>query len=200
MSGSVIWYGGWTEVTTHPVYLGNYCLTQGIHSGTQMVWRFWPALDGFTAPSYGPPINSRKRAWSCELDGHTFYVMDIGAQGTFVYDTMTGQWAQFITRGYLNLTFSNGTMWGQRIVAGNLLTTDLWEMNPSALFDNGAAEITHVVTGGVATRSRIYHSVDSFRLACSMGQILDPNGATVTLSFSDDQGQPWVTMDTIALT
>jgi len=88
-------------------------------------------------------------------------------------------------------------MWGTRIVAGDLLTTDIWEMNPGALFDNGATEIVHVVTGGVATRSRTYHSVDSFRLACSVGQVLDENGASVTLSFSDDQGETWTTMDTI---
>jgi hypothetical protein len=124
--------------------------------------------------------------------------MDMGAQGTFVYDQTTNQWCKFITQGYTAWNFANGTMWGNRIVAGDLLTTDLWEMNPSALFDNGAAEIVHVVTGGIATRNRIYHSVDSFRLACSVGQVLDPNGATVTLSFSDDQGETWTTMDTIS--
>jgi hypothetical protein len=126
--------------------------------------------------------------------------MDLGREGTFLYDQTTGQWTQFITTGYVAWNFANGTMWGQRIVAGDLLTTDVWEMNPSALFDNGAKEIVHVVTGGVVTRNRTYHSVDSFFLACSAGQVLDQTTANVTLSFSDDQGQTWITMDTKTLT
>jgi hypothetical protein len=199
VSGSVVWYGSWSEGDLHPAYLGTYCLTDGHHSGSQMVWRFWPAPSGFVTPVYGPQVTSRKRAWSYVLDGHTFYVLDLGAQGTFVYDQSTNQWSKFITEGYLNWNFASGCMWGQRIVAGDLLTTDIWEMNPSALFDNGATEIVHVVTGSVATRSRTYHSVDSFRLACSVGQVLDPNGASVTLSFSDDQGETWTTMDTIPI-
>lgn len=200
VSDSVIWYGGWSEVTLHPAYLGNYCITQGIHSGAQMVWRYWPAPTGaLPTPEMCPQVGSRKRAWSFELDGHTFYVMDLGQQGTFIYDQSTGQWAQFVTQGYTAWNFANGCMWGQRIVAGDLQTTDIWEMNPGSLFDNGATEIIHVVTGGVATRNRIYHSVDSFRLSCSFGQILDHNGATVTLSFSDDAGATWITMDTIAV-
>lgn len=197
VTGSILWYGGWTEVGLHPNYLGNYCLVQGIHSGSQMVWRYWPN-NVFVPPVYGPPVTSRKRAWSFTLDGHTFYVMDLGPNGTYLYDKDTNQWCQFITKGYLNWNFASGCMWGQRIVAGDLLTTDLWELNPGALFDNGATEIVHTVTGGVATRSRIFHSVDSFRLSCSVGQVLDQVGASVTLSFSDDQGETWTTMDTIS--
>lgn len=199
VSGSVIWYGGWSDVNLHPAYLGTYCLTQGHTSGSQMVWRFWPAVPAFVAPVRGDQVFSRKRAWSFTLDGHTFYVLDMGQQGCFVYDNTTGQWCKFVTQGYVSWNFANGCMWGQRIVAGDMLSTDVWEMNPGSLFDNGATEIIHVVTGGVATRSRVYHSVDAFRLSCSMGQVTDVLGASVTLLFSDDQGQTWVTMDTISL-
>jgi hypothetical protein len=92
-------------------------------------------------------------------------------------------------------------MWGQRIVAGDQLTTDIWEMLPaSSLFDNGATVVQHVVTGGLATRNRIYHSVESFTLVASTALLMDPSGATVTLSFSDDQGVTWQDMDTLTLT
>lgn len=197
VSGSIMWYGGWTEVGLHPEYIG----ASGLTGGSEMVWRFWPALGGvFTAPSYSAVGTSRKRAWTFTLDGHTFYVLDLGQEGTFVWDKTTKQWAQFITQGYTAWNFCNGCMWGQRIIAGDQLTTDIWEMLPgSSLFDNGATEIVHVVTGGVATRSRIYHSVDSFRLACSAGKVLDAAGANVTLSFSDDQGNTWTAMDTLNL-
>lgn len=201
ISGSIILYGTFSDLGITPAYFGNYCFTQGNHSGTSIGWRYWPGnTNPPPQPAFGVPAVSRKRAWSFVLDGHTFYVLDLGKQGTFVCDTSTGnQWAQFITTGYLNWNFANGCMWGQRIVAGDLLTTDVWEMNPSSLLDNGAATITHVVTGGVVTRNRIYHSVDVLSLACSVGQSQTANG-TVLLSFSDDQGKTWTDMDTKTLT
>jgi hypothetical protein len=200
VSGSVMWYGSFSDLGQAPAYFGNYCLTLGNHSGANMCWRFWPA-SSFVQPPFATPAVSRKRAWSFVLDGHTFYVLDLGTQGTFVYDTTTSQWTQFITSGYFAWNFANGCMWGQRIVAGDLLTTDVWEMNPGSLFDNGATTITHVVTGGIVTRNRVYHSVDSFSLACSVGQLQKQDGAaTVLLSFSDDQGKTWTDMNTITLT
>lgn len=200
VTGSIMWYGSWVEGATHPSYIGDYCLTQGIHTGSHMGWRFW-LNSGFTPPVYAAPATSRKRAWSFVLDGHTFYVLDLGQQGTYLYDTTTSQWCQFITTGYVQWNFANGCMWGQRIVAGDLITTDVWEMVPGAFFDNGAATITHVVTGGVITRDRVFHSVDQFSLACSVGQLQDQSGAaTVNLSFSDDQGKTWTVMDTYTLT
>lgn len=200
VSGSIYVYGTWSELGTHPAYFGNYCFTLGNHAGTNIGWRYWPGnTNPPPQPAFSVPATSRKRAWSYVLDGHTFYVLDMGREGTFVYDTITSQWAQFITTGYLNWNFANGCMWGQRIVAGDLITTDMWEMNPSSLFDNGATSIVHIVTGGVVTRSRVFHSVDSFNLACSIGQSQSASG-TVLLSFSDDQGKTWTDMNTITLT
>jgi hypothetical protein len=43
VSGSVMWYGGWTEIGLHPAYIGTYNAAAG---GSNMVWRFWPALGG----------------------------------------------------------------------------------------------------------------------------------------------------------
>jgi hypothetical protein len=134
------------------------------------------------------------------MDGHVFYVLDLGREGTFLYDDTTGEWSKWITANYNTWNLTNGTMWGQRIVGGDILTTDTWEMQPGALFDNGSAEITHVVTGGLVKRNRVFVSVDALRLNCSVGQLDDVNGATVQMSFSDDQGQTWVDMDTISLT
>jgi hypothetical protein len=68
------------------------------------------------------------------------------------------------------------------------------------LFDNGSTEITHIVSGELIKRNRVFVSCDAFRLTVSAGQLDDVNGATVLLEFSDDQGQTWVTMDTLALT
>lgn len=199
VTGSVIWWGSWSEGATHPEYLGTYCLTQGHTSGSDLIWRFFPGGKPNPAPTYGIPAQSRRRAWSFTADGHVFYALDLGQEGTWVFDDSTQQWSQFITAGFNGWNLTNGTVWGQRIVGGDMLTGDMWEMRPGALQDNDAVSITHVVTGGLQTRERGSKAVAGLWLTGSVGQQQDTGGAAVTLSFSDDQGKSWVTMDTLPL-
>ena len=147
------------------------------------------------------PIVSVNRAWAYTMDGHTFYVLDLGAEGTFVYDLDTQQWSQFQTNGG-NWSMIAGCMFGDRVVAGDIATDDVWELVPSAMFDSGdnAYEISHVCTGGLVHRSRVYLSCAALRVTASFGQLDDVGGVNMTLRFSDDQGQTWTTPDTIALT
>lgn len=200
VTGSLTWFGKWTEGTSHPAYLGNYCLVQGIHSGTQLLWRYFPAGAPAPAPTYALPAQSRRRAWTFTLDGHLFYVLDLGGEGTFLYDKTSGNWCKWITSNWLGWDVTNGVMWQRdRIVGGDYLGSEIWEMQPAATQDcDSTLDITHIVTGGLLTRSRTYSSVESFNLACSVGQ-LDTNGATVLLSFSDDQGKTWFDCDTQTL-
>lgn len=200
VTGSVTWWGAWSEATTHPAYLGTYCLDEGHTSGSDLIWRFFPAGVPVPPPSYGIPAQSRRRAWSFTMDGHVFYCLDLGQEGTYLYDDTTQQWSRFITQGFDGWNLTNGTVWGQRIVGGDMLTDDIWEMQPGAGLDNGSVDIIHVVTGGLVKRSRVYSSVEAVRLNCSIGQLADSSDATVQLSFSDNQGQSWVDMDTLSLT
>lgn len=200
VTGSVIWWGAWSESTTHPAYLGTYCLVEGHTSGSDLLWRFFPAGTPSPAPTYGIPAQSRRRAWTFTMDGHVFYALDLGQEGTYLFDDTTQQWSKFITQGFDGWNLTNGTVWGQRIVGGDLLTDDIWEMQPGAGLDNGALDIIHVVTGGLVKRSRTYSSVESFRLNCSFGQLADSFDATVQLSFSDDQGQTFTDMDVQSVT
>lgn len=199
VTGSVIWFGSWSESSTHPAYLGTYCLTQGHTSGSGLTWRFFPGGAPNPAPTYGIPAQSRRRAWSFTADGHVFYALDLGQEGTWVFDDSTQQWSQFTTTGFNGWNLTNGTVWGQRIVGGDMLSSSIWEMRPGALQDNDTASITHVVTGGLQTRERASKAVAGLWLTGSVGQQQDTGGATVTLSFSDDQGKSWVTMDTLPL-
>lgn len=199
VTGSIYWFGSWTEGSTHPNYIGTYCLTQGHTSGSSLTWRFFPS--GITTPPiYGIAAQSRRRAWSFVFDGHTFYVLDLGQEGTFLYDNTTQQWSKWITQAFNGWNLTNGTQWGYRVVGGDFLTPDIWEMAPGALKDNGSVDIVHVVTGGLVKRNRVYSSVEAVRLSVSIGQLDDTAGATVQLSFSDDQGQTWTDMDAISLT
>lgn len=137
------------------------------------------------------PSVKRNRAWFFTLDGHAFYVLDLGPEGTFLYDQVTNQWCRFITDGFDGWNFVNGSMWGKRIVGADSISTTIWEMIPTAVLDEGWRDITHVVTGGLTTRSRTTIAVDAVRVSGSVGQLDEVNGATFTLRYSDDQGKTW---------
>lgn len=206
----------WSDGGTTPTYLGTYMGAEGHHTlSTQ--WARWIPDGPFIPPPQPPPpdppidgaaVVSINRAFSYILDGHTFYVLDLGAQGTFAYDFVTEQWSNFSTGTLATAkdapnpqwNFANGCMWGQRIVGGDLSTTDVWEMVPSAVLDNDAVNIGHAVTGGLSTRSRTYLAVSSVRIAASFGLIDEVSGTTFNLRFSDDQGNTWSPYYSITLT
>lgn len=143
---------------------------------------------------WGAGIGSdvRSRAWTFVLDGHTFYVLDLGAEGTFLYDLDTGQWCQFVTEGYVGWNMRDGLRWGEsgRVVGADSTTDIVWELIPDATLDEGFRSITHVVTGGVVTRSRVHLGVEAVRVAGSIGTLGE--GSTVfKMRFSDDGGNTW---------
>lgn len=148
----------------------------------------------------GVPDQARSRAWTFTLDGHKFYVLNLGQEGTFVYDTTTQQWSQFSTQGFDQWNMLNGTMWDKRIVAGDSVNSYVWELNPDAVLDEGWRDIAHVVTGGVQTRSRVFISVEALRVTASVGKIDEANGATLDMRYSDDNGNTWSDVWSIALT
>lgn len=200
VTGSIYLNGGWSESATHPNYYGTWMGAGGNHTIVNAPMRYFPAAA--TPPAVPTPeieAASRQRAWTFTLDGHKFYVLDLGTQGTLCYDTTTKSWAQFQTAGFWNWNFRNGTMWDQRIVGGDTNTPQIYEMSPSSMMDNDTVPITHVTTGGFVKRTRVYTDVAAVRLSVSTGD-LDENGATVLLEFSDDQGDTWTAMDTFTLT
>lgn len=152
------------------------------------------------AYSTGTPGQSRSRAWTFTLDGHTFYVLNLGAEGTFLFDVGTRQWFNCYTLGYGQWNMLNGTMWGSRIVGGDSILPVVWELDPNAVLDEEWRDIQHAVTGGVQTRSRVAVSCDALRLAASVGTIDEVDGATLNLRFSDDNGKTWSDYFSIELT
>lgn len=147
----------------------------------------------------GIPDPPRARCWSFTLDGHTFFVMDLAAEGTFLYDTVTSQWCRFRTYGIDQWNFQNGCQWGNIVVGADLLTDEVWQQVPTKTLDEGWRDIAHAVTGGLTSRSRTYISCDALRLAASIGLLDTLNGATMTLRFSDDQEATWSDPYTIDL-
>jgi hypothetical protein len=197
VTNSVIFFGSFIAGGSPPAYLGTYMGTGGHHTVGPTWLRFWFATAGVPPPppppppASGLPAISINRAWSFTLDGHTFYVLDLGSQGTFLYDVITNQWCKFVTAGFGQWDLANGTMWGVRIVGGDLVSTNMWELVPGAVLDNDALEISHVVTGGLSTRSRVFLSVEALRITASIGILDEIVGVTFNLRFSDDNGQSW---------
>jgi hypothetical protein len=152
-----------------------------------------------TAP---PGSEARTRAWAFVFDGHPCYVLDLGEEGTFIYDTSTSGWAKFSTDGYVGWNMRIGTTWteGNRIIGGDTFSANAWEMDPDTLIDEGFRDIYHAATGGVATRSRVYLGVESLRVIGSMGSLDDDTPVQFSLRFSDDNGKTWTATQDITLT
>lgn len=211
-NNSVVGNGTWNESGTVPTYIGTYMGTLGNHGyGGWMRW--FPA--GATAPlppappptATNPPIVSVNRAWTYTLDGHTFYVLDLGAQGTFAYDMMTEQWTNFVTGpaatdGGNNPQWNmqNGCMWGTRVVGSDLALAKVWEMTPGAVLDNDAVQIAHVSTGAIASRGRDFSSCDVVRVVASFGYLDSVSPVTFNLRFSDDMEHSWSPNFSVTLT
>ncbi len=138
----------------------------------------------------GQPTQPRQACWTYVLDGHRFYVLPLGPEGDWQYDTTTHEWSKLQTQGFDGLNFPHGTMWGIRIMGGDSLYTYLMELDPTQPFDEAWRPIVRKVTGGIPTRSRASIGVGNFILTASVGDdasVLHP----ISLAFSDDNGVTW---------
>ena len=142
----------------------------------------------------GVPDARRSRAWWFTLDGHTFYVLDLSTEGTYVYDTTTKQWSRWYTEGFDGMwNMKAGTMWGGlRVVAGDAISGEVWMLDPTQMMDESWRDMTHVVTGGILLRGRVYVGMAALNLSGSVGEVTSDDGTTVMqMRFSDDLGQTW---------
>lgn len=136
------------------------------------------------------PAQARSQAWTFVMDGHRFYVLPLGPEGDWAYDTTTQEWCQLQTQGFDGLNFVHGCMWGLRVIGGDSLYNYLYELDPNQSLDEEFRTVKRMVTGGIATRSRAVIGVGNFTLTASVGDdntILNP----ISLAFSDDNGFSW---------
>lgn len=146
----------------------------------------------------GVPNSTRSDSWTFVMDGHRFWVLPLGPEGDWAYDTVTKQWCQLNTQGFPGLNFTHGIMWKLRVMGGDLLYPFLYELDPDQPDDEGWRPVEHIVTGGLSTRAPDMIGVANFRCAASVGKLSDAT-TDVNLTFSDDNGQSWVGPFTITL-
>lgn len=131
------------------------------------------------------------KAWAFIFDGHIFYVLDDANGITLVCDLRTGQWHHWYTGpvpGVWNMR--RGMMWNGRVLAADVASSEIWELDPHSTKDEESIEISHVVTAFQPVRGKASVRVGSFRLTADVGEP-SLEDAEVKLRFSDDEGQSW---------
>lgn len=141
------------------------------------------------------PVVTQSIAWTFVMDGHTFYVLDLGAQGTFLYDLESKAWCKYQTNGLPIWNVRNGTVWNtgaSRVVGADWQGPYIWELDPLAVLDDDFREVVHATSAEVMLRSRVYHSMSEMRVAASAGLLDETDGAAfIQLTYSDDGGQTY---------
>lgn len=160
------------------------------YSGTKNVSAVVTQMPLLYAYKDTEPASSRQTAWTFVMDGHRFYVLPLGPEGDWAYDTITHEWCQLQSNGYDGLNFKNGVMWGLRVMGGDTLYTFLYELDPEQPLDEAWREITRVVTGGIATRGRSSVGVANFSVTASVADVTKTD-QPISLAFSDDNGVTW---------
>jgi hypothetical protein len=157
--------------------------------------------------------NPKLRAWAYTLDGHDYYVLKLGTTGkTLVFDLSTQTWSWWTTSTNPNWRASIGLNWrsagtipsnsGSNIIVGDDSYGVLWVLDPeqgtddALLEDDTQVTFPRVATGQMTTKARVFEPVFSVDLRASLGApSLEAN--TVSLSYSDDQGQTYVVADDV---
>lgn len=133
-------------------------------------------------------------AWAFGIAGHSFYVLGLGTEGTWVYDISMAQnpglaWQEWTSyaRNQWRAHLGRGC-WPGVVLAGDDQTGDLWTLNETGTTDNGQP-IVQVFTAGTPVEGR--PSNPSLSLDCAVGQ----GEGRIRLRFSDDQGRTWAQHD-----
>ncbi len=88
------------------------------------------------------------RAWFFPWDGHLFYALTIGDQGTFVFDVSTGQWCEFASYGRDAWRAHLGAVTDDYVVAGDDASGQIWRLSDDVFLD-GTDPISWEATAGV---------------------------------------------------
>lgn len=162
----------------------------------------------------GRVSDPRVRAWTFTLDGHDFYVLKLGNEGTLIYDVLAEQWYEWgsnddrLWRAYYGNNWLGGRRFaeefGSNIIAGDDGNGALYFLNPMGHVDDDPAAGAEVprpflreIMGQIATRGYDMKSCYGVSLMGAIGEIDDATLTSITLSTSDDDGHTYDEHETL---
>jgi hypothetical protein len=113
-------------------------------------------------------------AWTFTQDDHDFYVLQLGAVNTLVYDTLTKQWSDWRSPGYTYWRAIDGVAWEGYNVAIDPLSNKIWEIDPIGRLDYETTPIRSIVTGMFSERYRKH--VNCFMAELAVSEAEPPTG------------------------
>lgn len=128
-------------------------------------------------------------SWTYEIDGHLFYGLNLGAQGTTVYDATTQRWSdwQSGTLPWMNMNLT--VVWNGETHGASLIDPILVKFNPDSVVDDSFRENSFIVSGRVEYQDRDYVAMPEAQVIGSVGL----RGGSVKLRYSNDDGASWST-------
>jgi len=153
------------------------------------------------------------RVWTATIDGHDFYFLRLGNEETLVYDVQTEQWYvwgdsdTFLWGVYTGTNWVSGnkfaSTFGSNILVGSDSSGSLYLLDPdkdkddSAVVGRDAQAFTRRITSQIPVRGYDRISLYQINLLGSTGKLTDETLTSITLSYSDDQGENYTVADTI---
>lgn len=129
-------------------------------------------------------------AWQAYFDGHTFYVLNVPGQATFVYDAATQQWAEWETYGLVNFRIRTGINVNGTAYLGDDTTGQIWTFD-RLRYQDGEVPLTRLASA-FAPMSGGTAPCFSVMLQCvrGVGNSDAPN-PKASMRYSDDGGRLW---------
>jgi len=119
-----------------------------------------------------------------DIDGHVMYGLHVRGRGTFVYDLMTAQWAEWETAdfGFWNAQYH--VKWRDDYYASTMFENQLNLVDPTAILDDSFRTNSFIATGRLESQDREYVANPEAQIFGSIGL----RGGDVNLRYSDDEG------------
>lgn len=137
------------------------------------------------------------RAWVFGVPGHSFYVLNLGGEGTWAFDIATGvpqEWRSHFRDNWRAVLGSG--VWDGAVLAGDIEDGTVWILDEQAPDDEGTP-IEQIITAGLPISGR--RSCPNVSFDCAVGQVAVGESAEARLEYSDDQGRTWCDEGPISL-
>lgn len=124
-------------------------------------------------------------AWTYEIDGHLFYGLNLGAEGTAVYDVTSNRWFDWRsgTLPWLNMNLT--VVWKGETHGAALIGPNLVKFDPTSVLDDGFRLNQFIGSGRFEYEDRAFVAMPEAQILGSVGLA---GGGDVLFRYSDNDG------------